>query len=106
MLAAVSMGLARANGLLWTYAGPLAATLSLGAFIEACRKRNIARGEVGRMSKLIAGGLAWFLLASGLMGFCLGVAASNWVIGIAGGLVTAMAAALLRRVLRGILTAE
>jgi hypothetical protein len=100
-LAAISMGLARLGNPLWSYAAPLAATLSLAVFIEACRKRAVARGEVIPMSKLIGGGLAWFVLASGVMSLAVAVATESWVLGIVGGVVTVIAGLLVRRVLRG-----
>jgi len=100
LLAAVSMGLARAAHVLWSYAAPVAATLSLVAFIEARRQHAVARGDVVRLSPLVAGGLCWFLLAAGLMGFTVGLATPNWIVGLLGGGVTATALALLRRVFR------
>ena len=53
-LAAISMGLARLGSPLWGYAAPLAATLSLVAFVEACRKRGIAREETVGIGQLSA----------------------------------------------------
>ena len=83
---------------MWSYGAPVAVTLSLAAFIEARRKQAIARGDVAGLGTLIAGGLSWFLLATGLMGLTVGMATPNWLLGIAGGVVTGVSAVLLRRV--------
>jgi hypothetical protein len=98
LLAAFSMALARLDNPMWSYGAPVAVTLSLAAFIEARRKHAIARGDVAGLGTLIAGGLAWFLLATGLMGLAAGVATPNWLLGIAGGVVTGVSGVLLRRV--------
>jgi hypothetical protein len=100
LLAAVSMGLARVAHPLWSYAAPVAATLSLVGFIEARRQHAIARGDVVRLGPLVAGGLCWFLLATGLMGFTVGLVTPNWIVALLAGVVTATALALLRRVFR------
>jgi hypothetical protein len=76
----------------------VAVTLSLAAFIEARRKQAIARGNVARLGTQLAGGISWFLLATGLMGLTVGLVAPNWLLGIAGGVVTATGGVLLRRV--------
>ena len=99
-LAAISMGLARLGYPLLSYAAPVAATLSLAAFIGACRQRAVAREEVVGMGGLLAGGLAWFLLASGLMVLATGVAATSWVLGGAGAVLSAVGGELLRRSIR------
>ena len=99
-LAAISMGLARLGYPLLSYAAPVAATLSLAAFIGACRQRAVAREEDLGMGGLLAGGLAWFLLASGLMVLATGVAATSWVLGGAGAVLSAVGGELLRRSIR------
>jgi hypothetical protein len=104
ILAALFMGLARLDNPLWSYAAPVAATLSLVAFIEASRQRAVARGRIARLSTLVAGGLSWFLLATGLMGLAVSVATPNWLVGIISGAVTATGGMLVRRVLRGVST--
>ena len=99
-MAAISIGLARLGSPLWGYAAPLAATLSLGTFIEACRERAIARGEMADIWGLLTAGFAWFTFSSGLMGLMVGVAGGSWIIGTASALVCGLGADLLRRVVR------
>ena len=99
-LAAISIGLARLGNPLWGYAAPLTATLSLAAFIEACRERIIARGEIAGICDLVTAGFAWFTFSSGLMGLVVGVAGRSWIIGTVSVLVCGIGADFLRRVVR------
>jgi hypothetical protein len=79
--------MARSEGSFWVYLAPLAATLSLGSFIEASRQKAISRGQTASIAILLAGGLAWCLVLFAFLGLSVAQNAGSWVLGFASALV-------------------
>jgi len=100
-VAAICTGLGELVGSLLGYVAPVAATLSLVAFVEACREKAIARQEHATVGKLISVGLAWLVFSLGLMALGSGLATSNWFSGGMGACVTIAGGVLLWRVFAG-----